>query len=249
MKKVIALLTVLVLCAALVVPAFAANEFTPSVSNKPAPEVVPGTTPDGKPYIAELLDDVMGVEDYVWEECIVITPISQVDISEEISEGARDVMKDVYAKLASGEMTIPYENLFGSKMKNKNMVIRDLFDVSFLCTPCPEYLAPAKTLMRITFNLGVAADQTVYTTLYKNGEWVSAVDTKNNGDGTVTIIAEDFCPVAFSVEVESDKPVEPPKTGDEAGDNLYIWVIVAAASLLAVVALSVVYFKGNKKVN
>lgn len=249
MKKVIALLTVLVLCAALVVPAFAANEFTPSVSNKPAPDVVPGTTPDGKTYIAELLDDVKEIIDYVWEECIVVTPISQVNISEKIPEAARDMMKDVYAKLTSGEMTIPYEQIFGSKMKNKNMVIRDLFDVSFLCTPCPEYLESANTFMRITFDLGVAADQTVYTTLYKNGEWVSAVECKNNGDGTVTIVAEDFCPVAFSVEVESDKPVTPPQTGDQAGDNLYIWIIVAAVSLLAVVALSVVYFKGNKKAN
>lgn len=249
MKKVIALLTVLVLCAALVVPAFAANEFTPSVNNKPAPDVVPGTTPDGKTYIAELLDDVKETVDYVWEGDIVVTPISQVDTSEKIPEAARDTMKDVYVKLSSGEMTIPYEQIYGSEMENKNMVIRDLFDVSFPSTSCHEYLEPDNTFMRVTFDLGVAANQTVYATLYKNGEWVSAEECKNNGDGTVTIVVEDFCPVAFSVEVESDKPVTPPQTGDQAGDNLYIWIIVAAVSLLAVVVLSVVYFKGNKKAN
>lgn len=249
MKKVIALLTVLVLCAALAVPAFAANEFTPSVSNKPAPEIVPIVLPDGKNAVAEILDG-KEVVDYVEGPCIVFTPIAKADTSELNPEDARALLKDVYQKLNAGEMTIPFADLFGDAVKNKTMVTRDLFDVSFLCEECHAKLAEEGVTMRITFKLGVAADQKVYTTLYKDGQWVSAVECTNNGDGTVTVVAEDFCPVAFSVEVKSDQPVDPPvQTGDEAGEKLYIWAIVAAVSLIAVVALSVVYFKGNKKVN
>lgn len=248
MKKIVAILTVLMLCAALVIPASAANDFTPSVTNKPAPDIVPGVDPDGKPVIAEILDAAGEIIGYVYEECLVITPVSEATVSELIPDAAEALLLDVYQKLLSGDMTIPYEKLFGSKVVAANMVIRDLFDVSFLCEPHPEMLKASGVTMRVTFDLGVAADETVYTTLYKNGEWVSAVSTVNNGDGTVTVVAEDFCPVAFSVEAESDEPVTPPvQTGDQAGEQLYIWVAVAAVCLLAVVVLSVVYFRGMKK--
>lgn len=246
MKKFVALLTVLVLCATLVVPAFAANEFTPSVNNKPAPEIVPGVDPDGKPFLGQILDPEGKILDYVLEECLVITAIAEVDLSELILDEAAALLKEVYSKLQSGDMTIPYEKLFGSDMADKKMVVRDLFDVSFLCGEHPEMLEPKGTTMKLTFDLGVAADQKVYTTLYKGGEWVAAVDSTNNGDGTVTVVAEDFCPVAFSVEV--DEPVTPPvQTGDQAGEQLIIWALVGGVCLLAVVALTVVYVRSSKK--
>ncbi|MBQ7345292.1 MAG: hypothetical protein IJW45_04425 [Oscillospiraceae bacterium] len=247
MKKIIALLTVLMLCAAMVVPASAANEFTPSVSNKPAPEIVPVVDPNGDPAIGEIIDEVQEIIDYVYEPCIVITPVSEATTSTEIPDDAEELLLDVYAKLQSGEMTIDYETLFGG-VDNDDMVIRDLFDVTFLCEEHPEMLAPTGIVFRVTFDIGVEAGVDVYTTTYKNGEWVPAVSTVNNGDGTVTCLIEDFCPVAFSVEVEDDEPIEPPvQTGDQAGEQLYIWIAIASIALVAVVILSVVYFRGMKK--
>lgn len=247
MKKIIALLTVLMLCAAMVVPASAANEFTPSVSNKPAPEIVPVVDPNGDPAIGEIINDIEEIIDYVYQPCIVITPVSGATTSTEIPDDARELLLDVYAKLQSGEMTIPYEDLFEG-LDNDDMVIRDLFDVTFSCEEHPAMLAPKGVVFRVTFDIGVEAGVDVYTTTYKNGQWVPAVSTVNNGDGTVTCLIEDFCPVAFSVEVEDDEPIEPPvQTGDQAGEQLYIWIAVASIALVAVVILSVVYFRGMKK--
>ena len=247
MKKIIALFTVLMLCAAMVVPASAANEFTPSVTNKPAPDYVPVTDPDGNPAVGEIVDEIQEIIDYVYELCIVITSVADAPTSTEIPDDAEALLLDVYSKLNSGEMAIDYETLFGG-VDNDDMVIRDLFDVTFLCEEHPEMLAPAGEVFRVTFDIGVEPGVDVYTTTYKNGEWVPAVSTVNNGDGTVTCLIEDFCPVAFSVEVEDDEPVEPPvQTGDQAGEQLYIWFAVAAVALVAVVVLSVVYVRGMKK--
>ena len=35
---------------------------------------------------------------------------------------------------------------------------------------------------------------------YVDGEWIEAVSVTNNGDGTVTVVFEDICPVAFAVK-------------------------------------------------
>ena len=62
MKRIIGLITVLVLCFALAVPAFAtSNTFVPSITAKPAPELVVGDTTvkvDG----TEGIEDVEGTE-------------------------------------------------------------------------------------------------------------------------------------------------------------------------------------------
>lgn len=250
MKKLIALLTVFVLCAAMVLPAYAADGFTPSVTNKPAPEIVPVTDPDGKPAIAVVKDETGEIISYVYEECLVITPVAEAAASTLIPDAAEELLLDVYSKLLSGEMTLPYAEAFG--LDASKMVIRDLFDVTFLCNSesavdHPTILEPKGVTIEIVFDLGVAADVDVYTMTYKNDAWNAVVSTTNNGDGTVTVVAEDFCPVSFSVETE-DEPVKPPvQTGDDSGQQLMLWGGVALICLIAVVALTVVYSRGMKK--
>ena len=57
MKKIICLLTVLVLCMSLVVPAMAAEDsFVPSITYKPNPEIVPVAGEDGQEYIGVIRD-------------------------------------------------------------------------------------------------------------------------------------------------------------------------------------------------
>lgn len=248
MKKIIALLTVLMLCAALVVPASAANEFTPSVTNKPAPQIVPVIDPDGNPALAIIKDEGGQVIGYVYSECLVITAVADAATSTLIPDAAEELLLDVYAKLTSGEMTLPYESL---GLDASKMVIRDLFDVTFLCNSDsevdhPTILEPIGVTIEIIFDLGVDADQDVYAMTYKNEEWKSVVSSTNNGDGTVTVVAEDFCPVSFSVETEEE--VKPPvQTGDDSGEQLMLWGGVAVVCLIAVVALTVVYSRSMKK--
>ena len=51
MRKVLCMLTVLVLCVSMVLPVFAAEDgFVPSITYKPNPELVPTIGEDGKEY-------------------------------------------------------------------------------------------------------------------------------------------------------------------------------------------------------
>ena len=70
-----------------------------------------------------------------------------------------------------------------------------------------------------------------------NGQWAPVKSVKNNGDGTVTCVFEDICPVAFCVEPHAD--ANPPKTGDAAGGYMLNWLILLVASAAVVVVLIV----------
>lgn len=246
MKKIIACLTALLLCATLVIPA-AAAEFTPSVNQKPAPDVVPTPDPDGDPAIGVILNGDGEIIDYVGEECLVITGISEAEDSDEIPEDAKELLLDVYDKLTSGEMTLPYDK-YDPDMNPGNMVIRDLFDATFLCDEHPEMLDDEGVTMKLTFDIGVKPGVEVVVMTYINGQWEPVVKTVNNGDGTVTCTFEEICPIAFSVPVQADEPVTPPaQTGDDSGDQLIIWGAVALLSLAAIVVLTVISRRGAKK--
>ena len=246
MKRIIACIVALMLCAAMVLPVYAAPVFTPSVVSKRAPKIVYKNDPNGTPAWAELLVDGK-VTAYVYEDCLIVTSVADAPTSNEIPSASRSVLMDIYKKLLNGQMKLPYEKL--GKDPNK-MSIRDLFDATFVCGnnseysfDHPEYLEPEKTCIRITFEVGVKASENVYTMTYKNGEWNPIVETINNGDGTVTCTFEKLCPVVFCVEAadeggEGGETPEPPKSGDE---NMTMWIAIASASLVAIAALVVVY--------
>ncbi len=241
MKKLICILTVLTLCAALVVPAMA--EFTPSVSEKPAPEIVPVPDGEGGDGIAIILDEDGNIVEYVYTGCLIVTPVSEVNTSTEIPEESRALLLEVYNKLRSGATVIPYDQ-FNAGLDPDKMVIRDLFDATFICREHPEMLIEDGINMRITFDLGIAAGEDVYVSAYVDGQWEPIVDTVNNGDGTITCLFDQLCPIAFSVE----GAVTPPAgTGDPAGENLTLWFVLGGAALVALVALAVVYKINSKK--
>lgn len=242
MKRVLAILVAAMLCVSCAVPVLAAEtDFTPSVTNKPAPEIVPVTDPDGNPAIGVICSDDGQIIDYVYEDCLIVTPVSEAETSTEIPDASRDVLLDVYAKLQSGAMTIPYEK-HNANLDSSEMVIRDLFDATFVCTEHPEMLEPEGVTLQITFDLGVKAGVDVYAMTYKNSEWNPIVSCENNGDGTVTCVFEKLCPVEFSVETDAEPPV---KTGDVG--NMSLWGLVAVIALLAIVVLTVVYRIDAKK--
>jgi hypothetical protein len=247
MKKMISLLVVLMLCAALLVPAYAANEFKPSVEFKPAPEIVPVLDYAGNPALAMLVDEDGTIVDYIYEHdyCLIVTPVARAEEDPIIPESAKNTLLDVYAKLTAGSMTLPYEK-FNAGLVSSNMVIRDLFDVSILCTKHNELLALENIDLVITFRLGVDADKTVYSMTYKNDEWNPIVSSDNNGDGTVTCRFEHLCPVSFSVDGEQKPPVE---TGDPAGEQLNLWFVLCGVAVLGVVVLTAFYVVNNKKYN
>ena len=243
MKKIISLLIVTVLCIGLVLPVLA-DEFVPSITDKDAPTIVMIKDDQGNDAIGEILDENGNVIDYLYEECLVITPISQAKTSTEIPDEAEKVLLDVYGKLSDGTMSLPYDK-FNANLDPSTMVIRDLYDVSWRCgegsgfvdhPDHPTEVAPKAITIRITFNLGVSKNTNVYTMSYKNGAWNPIVKTVNNGDGTVTCTFEDFCPVSFSVGSAYINP--PAQTGDNSMIALWIGLLAfATLGLAAVIAV------------
>ncbi len=243
MKKLLSIFLAALLCLSLSSVAFAAEEFTPSVSYKGHPELVIIHDEDGNPHIGIVRDEKKDILSYVDKPCLVITPVSKANTSTEIPDAARELLLNVYEQLTKGDMELPYEK-FGSQIKAEDMVIRDLFDATWLCGNHPVELEPEGVVLELTFDLGVEAGTPVYTMTYNDGEWNPIISTVNNGDGTVTCTFEHLCPIAFSV---STADVDTPQTGDAIGDSLYIWVALLVVSGAALVALIVFGRKSARK--
>lgn len=241
MKRVLVFFAVIAMVLSMCLSASAAG-FAPSVNNKPAPPVEDILDGSGKTALGSIIDNVGKIIGYLYEECLVITPVSEAETSDKIPEAAKNLLLDLYKKLTNGEMKLPYEK-YDPQMNAGNMVIRDLFDISLLCKDHPEVLAQHGNKAVLTFDLSVGADVEVVTMVYVNGQWQPAVSTKNNGDGTVTCVFEDIGPVAFSVRSE-DHADKPEQTGDISSMP---WMILGSCALLALVAVTVVYRISMKK--
>lgn len=240
MKRVISLVLTLVLCLCMVLPV-CAEEFVPSITGKEAPAIVPVKDGDGNDAMGVIKDENGNAIGYIDQKCLIITPVSKAKTSELIPDAAEQLLLDVYNKLLSGAMSLPYEK-FNAGLDASKMVIRDLFDASWLCDgeniapdhpDHPELIAAKNVTISITFNLGVGKNTDVYCMSYKNGEWNPIAKTVNNGDGTVTATFEDFCPIAFAVKSGSDTP--PSQTGDDA--NLGLWIGLMSVSVVALAAV------------
>lgn len=177
-------------------------EFVPSVGYKDSPAIEDATM------------DGQGVE-----ECVVVTNIAQAkDKSTDISQEDRDLLLEVYEQLEDGTMTLPLEG---------DYVVRELVDVSFEYEDCrqieehghkDENLKQEGVTLTVTFDMDIGAFDEVIVLVYVDGEWVPVKDVKNNGDGTVTCIFEDICPVAFIVE--NNASTGNPTTGDSFGSHM-----------------------------
>lgn len=189
--------------------------FVPSIPYKDGPDIEEGEM-DG--------EDV--------GDCLVISTITEAkEKTTDIYQEDRDLLLEVYEEISSGEMELPLE---------EDYVVRELVDVSWKKTTCveeehghKEWLHEEDTTITITFDLGVGPDEDVIVLVYIDGEWVEAVSVINNGDGTVTVVFEDICPVAFCVE----KRYIPPQTGDEAGNQLYFFAVLLGVSLVGLTGL------------
>ena len=234
MKRVVCLIAFFAVVLGLACPVFAAEDgFVPSISYKGAPEIVGSYDPEGKPILGSVKDKEGKVIKYVYEPCLVITPVSEAKTSAQIPDAAEELLLSVYDRLANGTMTIPYEK-HDEALKGKELVIRDLFDVSWLCSDHPVIVAEPGVTVELTFDLGVKQDAEVYCMTYKNNEWNPIVSLVNNGDGTVTCVFEDFCPVEFSV-VQKTPPVQ---TGDRMDVTLWVAVLTVSAAALVVLLIS-----------
>lgn len=242
MRRAFCLAIAMILCISLICPVFAAGDkFVSSISYKGAPTLVTSKD-DQNNTVYGIVHDGSKTISGLGSNCLVITPVSQAKTSQLIPDEAEVLLLEVYDKLKSGEMKLPYDKL-GGKVDAKKMVIRDLVDISWLCKPDathpdhPAEVEPEKVYLEVTFKMGVSKNTKVYVMTYKNNEWNPIEKVVNNGNGTVTCTFEHLCPVVFCVE--SGSVYGPAKTGDASNIGLWIGVMVAAAVVLgAVVVIS-----------
>lgn len=231
MKKIVCFITTLLILASITCPALATEEFVPSISYKGAPEIMTIKDEDGKDAIGVIRDETGAIIDYVYEGCLWMTPVAKAATDPKIPEKAREELLSVYDALQNGTMKLPY----GDNVKAEYMVIRDLFDLSWLCTThgCAEKVEPVGVVLELTFNLGVKADDTLVVMTYKNNAWGEIVKVVNNGDGTVTCTFEHLCPV--SVSIMDRNAGNPDPTGDVYNGELYMWIALMTVSAVAIV--------------
>lgn len=225
MKKTLCILVCLLMCISLVVPAFA-DTFVPSISYK--------DHPDADDF--EMCDSNGNQIAPVEGKTLVITSVqdAQKGTDTGISDENREELVDVYQQLENGTMKLPYEG------NAEGMVIRDLFDVSIYGNDAQqEELKKDGVCMKLTLDLGIARGVTPVVMVYADGKWTPAESVVNNGNGTVTVVLEDLGIIAVSVKSGEDKPVDlmPPKTGDEVGRQMALWVSVMGASFATLVVL------------
>lgn len=224
MKKAISLIITLVLCMSLAISAFAAeNTFVPSITYKDGPDIASAEM-DG--------DDV--------SKCLIVTTLKEAEEkTTDITQEERDTLQQVYDDLKDGKTKLPTD---------EDYVIRELIDLSFKHDDCREIeehghkdqkLKEEGVTLTADFDLGVGKNDEVQVFVYIDGKWQPIESVKNNGDGTITCVFEDICPVAFAVK--QAQTVVPPKTGDTT--NVALWVGLLAVSAAALVVLFISFKK------
>ena len=248
MRKVICMMIAIVLCLGLVAPTYASEAgFVPSITYKPTPDIVPVTGDNGEEYIGVIHNEQGEIIDYIDHGCLLITPVADIwDDEIVVSKDVEELLAFLYEALNSGEMKIPYEK-HEADLDPDNMVIRDLFDVRWVCEEHRAMIEAEGVTLDITFDLGVVADAQIFVMTYDEAakEWSPIVKTVNNGDGTVTCTFEHLCGVEFSMSVAPAAPTAAPAEDAQEPANLLPWIIALGLAVVAFVVVLVV--SKNKK--
>ena len=209
MKKAISLIVVLVLCISMVLPVSAAN-FVPSITYKDGP-TASGATVNG-----------VNVSD-----SLVITTLKDVlGNSSNLTQEEKDLLESLHENLSSGGIKLPVSD---------NFVVRDLVHVDFGSDEeLKEQVQSGKGTLNVTLNAGVGKNTVVKVLVYVEGEW-KEMEAVNNGDGTISVEFSALGPVMICVDADSE--IDPPKTGDNMGSDLVVWIAVMAVAMGAIVVL------------
>lgn len=251
MKKVVVLFIAVAMMAAMMTPAFAAD-FTPSVTAKPAPTVVPQTGEDGNEYDAIIRDadgeEVIGVPN----GSLIVTPVSKAESA--IYASIRSRLNAAYRRIRSAsslrELNSQLEQTvkeISSDISADDLVVRDLFDVA-MDGEYANYLANGNTLT-VRFNLSADSALLLAVLSSQNGddaEWsiVPNDDITRLEDYIVELKLKNLGVFAFlfdgsKLSVAANGP-KSPQTGDPADSAG--WLAAGGAAVLA----AAVYFAGKK---
>lgn len=227
MKKIISCLLVLALCLAASVTAVADTvEFVPSITYKPAPDVM-ATVPEGH------------------EACIVITPVSHADTSTAISKEDAQELKSLYDVLTTDGTKLSEQcpalnsvvtEALGDGKTADDLVVRDLFHVGVNCEEL-DTLLNGENIVKVTLSSTVADGESVFAMMYVDGKW-EPIEAVNNNNGSITISVK--TPGTVAIMVPAAVGSDDTQTG-ESGDTV-LWIVVMGAALVAMV-LSVATYR------
>ena len=243
MKKVLICLLAVVAMFACTLSVSAEADFVKSITDKGAPDVVG----DDDGSIGGILGDDGEVIHMCHEDHIVITPVAEAETSTEIPEDAKELLQQVYGELCDSDAKLSeiFDDLnddvkaaLGEDKDADDLVIRDLFDITGICSELKALPKDGQSI-ELTFDLSVGKDILVLGMIYYDGEW-KQLDLTNNGDGTVSVMFTELCPVAFLVPGSA---ANAPTTGEDLG-KLAVWGGLLAVSAVAIVLLVVF---GRKK--
>ena len=209
MKKALSCMLVIVMLTFAFTSVVSGAGFVPSVSYKPAPEIV----------------DIVGHEH---NDCIIITPVAKVEESKVLTVEKKKIFLEQYEKLSDPDTKI--SDLI-SDFKN-DLVVKDLFDLTVICSELTEHLKDGKTV-DVVLRTPLANNTDIYSMIYVNGKW-SKLPVVNNGDGTITLTISDEGVIALLVPAES-VDMEAPETGDNS--KVIMWSVVMVAALALIIVL------------
>lgn len=232
MKKVISVLLTAVIVFSFGVSTFAAGStFVESISVKDAPSVVS----------AKIVDKNNNKKADVTADELIITPYrpSELDgpdaaIQQELHTAYDEIDKNGVAAIFSDKDA---DSVKKEKLAIDKFVVSDLFDV---------YYSKANTLsennkLNVTFQTKLnLKGKSIVVMVKTDGAWdrVPASDVKILENGRVNVSFTKTCPVAFLIE---DTPSD---TSDTV--SLILYIVLAAASLSAMVFVAVFRNKGKK---
>lgn len=194
MKKILTAAIVLALCLMIAVPVASANG---TAVNSP---FFTGITIGGIEMDFAALPG-SGLDEEQLKQlptCVEITTVEQAEEkSTDITQEERDALLQAYADLEAGKVTLA-----------QGFVVRELVDISFKQEACraleshgnkAEVLKQEGVTLSLKLDLGIGAEEKICVMTLIDGVWNEIVSAENNGDGTVTCVFDDLCPVAFLV--------------------------------------------------
>lgn len=278
MKKLISMLLVLAVCLAVACPVFAAeDDFVPSITYKPMPELTGDPADDGCINIGYVYDSegnvlagvhyapngmvyVDGVHEGNVEdghECLIITPLAEAETDPEIPDESRERLLWVYEQIMAQGMEFFADceglagaivGVLGEGATVNDLVVKDLFDVTVICDELEEYLEPEGTTICLDFDLGLEPGTFVTVVAYKNGKWQMIEDVEVLEDGSVTCTTyENFCPVAVLVPAD-EVPAADLMDAPHTGDSIGTQTIVwSVVAALSLAAIVVLVLAQRKR--
>jgi len=214
------------------------SNFTPSVSGKPAPDVVPpsGADPDIIARIYNENDELISeVPDEGW---LVITPVSRRDTAEDKEVRERlewaynqiqttprlgDLPSETAGEGVGAQIDSVLDRTGFADLTSDDLIVRDLFDASLYGDEYVDALNDDGHYIEITFDLGVDPDDPLVILITNDNKTWQVLDPSCyviNPDGSVTMQLEELGAIAILVDaedlvVDENTSVKSPKTGED----------------------------------